>query len=132
MKRTLLVPSDLRARLEMARLDLLALFRALDRLTLSATEIPQEELHDLFELDADFAEALHVMDHPPPFRFDTAAMVRDTEASLKAMPQAQKAFLRLLPLAARPIVATLKTDIRNSLDPREAYHSIPGCDPQDR
>ena len=35
------IPDDLRSRLETARLDLLALFRALDRLNLSAGEIPQ-------------------------------------------------------------------------------------------
>ena len=35
------VPPDLRARLESARLDLLALFRALDRMDLAPTEIPQ-------------------------------------------------------------------------------------------
>ena len=35
------IPVDLRARLETARLDLLALFRALDRLDLSTTEISQ-------------------------------------------------------------------------------------------
>ena len=33
------IPDDLRARLERARLDLLALFRALDRMHLSAQEI---------------------------------------------------------------------------------------------
>ena len=45
-------------RLEVARLDLLALFRALDRMDLSPAEIPQRLLRQLFELDADFAEAL--------------------------------------------------------------------------
>ena len=34
------IPGDLRARLEVARLDLLALFRALDRMDLSPDEIP--------------------------------------------------------------------------------------------
>ena len=43
------IPSDLRARLEAARLDLLALFRALDRMDLSAGEIPQRLLRQLFE-----------------------------------------------------------------------------------
>ena len=42
------VPVDLRTRLETARLDLLALFRALDRMDLSATEIPQRLLRQLF------------------------------------------------------------------------------------
>ncbi|HMC60285.1 MAG TPA: hypothetical protein VKJ01_13930, partial [Candidatus Solibacter sp.] len=49
---------DLRPRLETARLDLLALFRALDRMDLSPAEIPQQLLRQLFELDADYAEAL--------------------------------------------------------------------------
>ena len=51
------IPVDLRARLEVARLDLLALFRALDRMDLSAEEIPQRLLRQLFERDADYAEA---------------------------------------------------------------------------
>src|ERR1700681_309525 len=48
---TLEIPGDLRARLEGARLDLLALFRALDRMDLSAQEIPQRLLRQLFETD---------------------------------------------------------------------------------
>src|ERR1017187_5234760 len=52
------IPGDLRPRLEVARLDLLALFRALDRMDLSAEEIPQRLLRQLFERDADYAEAL--------------------------------------------------------------------------
>ena len=58
------IPVDLRTRLETARLDLLTLFRALDRLDLSATEIPQRLLRQLFELDADFAEASGGLDQP--------------------------------------------------------------------
>ena len=38
------IPGDLRARLEVARLDLLALFRAPDRMDLSPDEIPQRLL----------------------------------------------------------------------------------------
>ncbi len=41
------IPGDLRARLEAARLDLLALFRALDRMDLLAEEIPQRRLRQL-------------------------------------------------------------------------------------
>ena len=55
---------DLRARLETARLDLLALFRALDRMDLSPAEIPQRLLRQLFELDADLVEALWALDQP--------------------------------------------------------------------
>jgi hypothetical protein len=47
------IPVDLRTRLEEARLDLLALFRALDKLDLSPLEIPQRLIRQLFELDAD-------------------------------------------------------------------------------
>jgi hypothetical protein len=58
------IPDDLRTRLETARLDLLALFRALDRINLAAGEIPQRLLRQLFELDADYAEALWALDQP--------------------------------------------------------------------
>ena len=60
----LTIPGDLRARLEVARLDLLALFRALDRMDLSPEEIPQRLLRQLFEMDADYAEALWALDQP--------------------------------------------------------------------
>jgi hypothetical protein len=52
------IPPDLRPRLEAARLDLLALFRALDRMNLTPAEIPQRLIRQLFELDADYVEAL--------------------------------------------------------------------------
>src|SRR5258708_38836540 len=52
------IPVDLRRHLETARLDLLALFRALDRMNLAPAEIPQRLIRQLFELDADYAEAL--------------------------------------------------------------------------
>src|SRR5712692_852259 len=71
------IPGDLPARLEVARLDLLALFRALDRMDLSPVEIPQRLLRQLFELDADFAEALWALDQPEG-NFDRRAMLRDT------------------------------------------------------
>ena len=59
------IPVDLRARLETARLDLLALFRALDRLNLTPEQIPQRLIRQLFELDADYVEALWGLDQPP-------------------------------------------------------------------
>ena len=58
------IPVDLRARLERARLDLLALFRALDRMDLTPAEIPQRLIRQLFELDADYVEALWALDQP--------------------------------------------------------------------
>ena len=50
------VPADLRARLEAARLDLLALFRALDRMDLTPSEIPQRLIRQVIELDAAYVE----------------------------------------------------------------------------
>ena len=58
------VPADLRRRLEAARLDLLALFRALDPMDLSPAEIPQHLIQQLFDLDADCVEALWALDQP--------------------------------------------------------------------
>ena len=59
------IPADLRARLETARLDLLALVRALDRMRLTLEQIPQRFSRQLFELDADYVEALWGLDRPP-------------------------------------------------------------------
>src|SRR5437762_8116628 len=73
------IPDDLRSRLETARLDLLALFRTLDRLNLSAGEIPQRLLQQLFKLDADYAEALWALDQPAS-SLDRPAMLRDTRS----------------------------------------------------
>lgn len=123
------IPADLRNRLETARLELLALFRALDQLDLTAEEIPQQELHDLFELDADFAEALFVLDKPP-FGLDTKAMVRDTLESLEQMSLAREEFEDLLLPRAHRQLAKVESAIRDGLTVQDAYHSIPGRDPQ--
>ena len=128
MKKLLRVPPDMRARLETARLDLLALFRALDKLSLSSDDMPQEEIHELFELDADFAEALAVLDKPPP-GLNAEAMVRDTLASLGALQEAQEIFLNLLPKSSHKTLAALQDDIREALSSHDAYLGIPGHDP---
>jgi hypothetical protein len=124
-----MVPPDLRSRLETARLDLLALFRSLDQMDLSAREIPQRLLQQLFELDADLAEALWVLDDPPA-NFDLRLMLRDTLAALEQLPDAFVRFRTNLPQRARPILASLEPKLRNSLDPREAYNGLLGLDPQ--
>ena len=49
------IPTDLRLQLETARLDLLALFRAMDNLYLTPEQIPQRLIRQLFELDAERA-----------------------------------------------------------------------------
>src|ERR1700730_4805835 len=75
------IPADLRTRLETARLDLLALFRALDRMNLTPQQIPQRLIRQLFELDADYVEALWGLDQPPG-KLDVPVMLRDTLAAL--------------------------------------------------
>ena len=123
------IPDDLRKRLEAARLDLLALFRALDRMDLSPVEIPQRLIRQLFELDADFAEALWALDQPPG-TLDLRAMLRDTLASLDQLPEASARLRRNLPSRAHPALAQLELTVRNALLPREAYNMVPGHDPQ--
>ena len=119
------IPADLRERLEAARLDLLALFRALDRMDLSPTEIPQNLIRALFELDADFAEALWALNQPSG-SFNVRAMVRDTLASLERLPQANTRFRTRLAPRAHPRLEDLEKVIRANLQPKEAYNMVPG------
>ena len=126
---TVEIPADLRGRLETARLDLLALFRALDRMDLAPMEIPQRLIRQLFELDADFAEALWALDQSPG-ALDLNAMLRDTMAALDQLPEASARFRKHLPPRAHPVLAKLEITVRNSLLPAEAYNMVPGRDPQ--
>jgi hypothetical protein len=123
------IPNDLRERLEAARLDLRALFRALDQMDLSSEEIPQGLLHALFELDADYAEALWALDQPPG-RIDIRAMVRDTLASLEQLPRTNKRFRKNLAPRAHPDLENIERVIRPNLDLKEAYTMVSGRDPQ--
>jgi hypothetical protein len=123
------IPVDLRARLEAARLDLLALFRALDRMDLSPAEIPQRLIRQLFELDADYVEALWALDQPPG-AMDLHAMLRDTLSALDQLPQACTRLRTNLPHRAHPILAQLELTVRCGLDPAEAYSMVPGRAPQ--
>jgi hypothetical protein len=123
------IPADLRSRLETARLDLLALFRALDRMDLSPAEIPQRIIQQLFELDADYAEALWALDQPTA-NLDLHAMIRDTLSALQQLPEACSHFRSNLPPRAHPRLTHLEITIRKSLDPTEAYSMIPGRNPQ--
>jgi len=123
------VPPDLRQRLEAARLELLALFRALDQMDLLPTEIPQRLLQQLFELDADYAEALWALDQPPG-TLGLRLMVRDTLAALDQLSTACTRFRKNLPRRAGLILLSLEPAVRNALDPSEAYNMIPASDPQ--
>src|ERR1039457_3862332 len=109
-------PIDLRARLEAARLDLLALFRALDRMHLTPEQIPQRLLRQLFELDADYVEALWGLDQPPG-KLNLRAMLRDTLAALEQLPAACSRFRKALPLQAQPTLSQLELTIRLHLNP---------------
>ena len=126
---TVEIPADLRGRLETARLDLLALFRALDRMDLAPMEIPQRLIRQLFELDADFAEALWALDQSPG-ALDLNAMLLDTMAALEQLPEASARFRKQLPPRAHPVLAKLEITVRNSLLPAQAYNMVPGRDPQ--
>src|SRR6202047_1015040 len=124
----LAIPVDLSARLQAARLELLALFRALDRMDLSAAEIPQRLIHQLFELDADYAEALWALDQPPG-ALDLRAMLRDTLAALEQLPDALVRFRKTLPQRAHSTLPAFEMSVRKTLDPLEAYNMVPGKDP---
>ena len=124
------VPTDLRARLEQARLDTLALLRALDD-GLGPSPAPAAPLAALAEADADCAEALWALDQPPG-TLDVAAMMRDTTATLTRLPRIRQQVRDALARATADHVTHLARDIRAALDPREAYNDIPGHDPQNR
>ena len=126
---TVEIPADLRARLETARLDLLALFRALDRMDLDPSEIPQLLIRQLFEIDADFAQALWALDQPPE-TLDLKAMLHDTLAALEQLPNASARFRKHLPPQAHPVLSKLEITVRISLLPVEAYNMVPGRGPQ--
>jgi len=95
------IPADLRARLERARLDLLALFRSLDHMDLAPAEIPQRLIRQLFELDADYAEALWALDQPAP-ALDLKLMLRDTLAALEQLPEASARLRKIFHAALIP------------------------------
>ena len=121
------LPTNLRSRLEVARLDTLALLRALDRAPIALPHLPHAELHHLYDLDADCAEALWALDQPAR-SLDVAAMVRDTLASLQHLPAARAVVRTRVPTPS--LVAELESSIRAQLDPREAYNDVPGHLPQ--
>ena len=123
------IPADLRARLETARLDLLALFRALDHLNLTPQQIPQRLIRQLFELDADYVEALWGLDQPLG-KLNVHTMLRDTLAALDQLPAACSRFRKNLPVQAHAPLSQLELTIRSNLNPAEAYDMVPGRDPQ--
>ena len=122
------VPPDFRARLEAARLDTLALLRALDR-GLGPHPAPTTPLAALADHDADIGEELWALDQPP-HTLDLTAMLRDITATLTRLPRTRQHVRNALTPLTRDHVAQLERVIRAALDPREAYNDIPGRDPQ--
>lgn len=118
------VPSTLRSRLEIARLDSLALMRALDHLHLAGDLLAHPALRGLFEFDADCAEALSVLLRPPGFAIDWRAMVRDTEATLRRLPAARDKVRLMMGPDDRAKLLALEPAMRESLDATEAYNGI--------
>lgn len=125
-KEGLAAAAGLRPQLEACRLDMRALFRALDRMRL-AQDLPTE-LRRLQELDGDFAEALWVLDQPPE-KFDLRAMARDTLASLARLVAVREAFLAVFDAPTRAQLEARVQATRSVLSPRDAYLDIPGIDP---
>lgn len=124
-----MAPEELRARLEGARLDLRALYRALDRLLL-AQDLPVE-LRRLQELDADYAEALWVLDQPPG-AFDLTTMAKDTVDSLELLSSARRNFLAMFDGPTSEVLEQRVQTTRSSLSPDDAYLEVPGRDPSVR
>jgi hypothetical protein len=96
---------------------------------LTPAEIPQRLIRQLFELDANYVEALWALDQPTG-KLDWHAMLRDTLAALEQLPQACARFRNHLPSRAHPTLSTLEAELRNRLHPTQAYSMVPGRDPQ--
>jgi hypothetical protein len=96
---------------------------------LAPAEIPQRLIRQLFELDADYAEALWALDQPPG-NLDLRLMLRDTLAALEQLPEAAFRFRKNLPRRAHPVLAQLEVTVRQSLLPAEAYNMVPDRNPQ--
>src|SRR5450755_1007747 len=93
-------------------------------------EIPQRLIRQLFELDADYAEALWALDQPPA-TLDMPTMLRHTLIALEQLPEARARFRKKLPSRIHPDFTQLECTVRNELDPNQAYNMVPGRDPQD-
>lgn len=93
---------------------------------LLAQDVPFE-LRQLGELDADFAEALSVLDEAPG-RVDLVQMTRDTTASLERLPGAREKFLACFDASTRARLVERAAATREVLRPEDAYLDIPGRD----
>lgn len=120
----------MRKKLEDVRLEALALSRSLDTLGLTLADMPPT-LRELFELDADFAEALWALDQPAKaLNFDR--MLKDTEAALRLWPRQVSRFTAALnPVTAEQLERRLPV-VHATLDAGDAYRGVPGAKPRNR
>ena len=118
-----LIPANLRTRLEVARLQNLAVMRTLDRGLPIGTPIPRANVLALGELDADCGEALWALDQPQR-SLNVRSMVRDTLTSLERLPVVHQRLRD----AVLEYPHDLEMEILGSLDPAEAYSQVPGRD----
>src|ERR1700680_281550 len=91
--------------------------------------IPQRLIRQLFELDADYVEALWGLDQPPG-KLNLHAMLRDTLAALEQLPAACSRLRKNLPPKAHSILAQLEITIRKNLNAADDYNMVPGRNPQ--
>jgi hypothetical protein len=96
---------------------------------LAPSEIPQQLMRQLFELDADYAEALWALDQAPD-TLNMQAMLRDTLAALEQLSEAAARLRKNLPRRVHLTLTRLEVAVRQSLQPAEAYNMVPGHDPQ--
>jgi hypothetical protein len=118
------MPTDLRLRLETARLVNLCMLRALDRCGYDMVDAPSVLL-EIFELDADYAEGLWGLDQPQGEEIDHHLMLADLEESLAAQGEVREEFFEALgKLAAR--IQGEEWKVAPSLEQEEAYSQVPG------
>ena len=96
---------------------------------LTPDQIPQPLIRQLFELDADYVEALWGLNQPPG-RLNLQLMLRDTLAALDSLPTACSRLRKNLPPQTLPTLSQLELAIRANLNPAEAYNMVPGRNPQ--
>jgi hypothetical protein len=123
----MVVPPELRTELEEARLGLRALYRAMDQSHI-AQHLPPK-VRRLFELDADFAEALWVLDQPNRL-YNLSQMVRDIHASLARLSPALEDFLASIAPEERRSLERDAKEVRKELPREAAYLDIPGRHPK--
>ena len=96
-----------------------ALFRGLDRVDVSAQEMPQKELKKLRALDADCAEALWALANPRGLKL--RKMMKDTERSIRRI---RKELLAKLPERILAPLANHNAQILTTLTLQDTYRNI--------